>query len=114
MNVTPNPGQQIAYVLLWWLLLEGTGFLVLPLAFRLFRRLPDRGYALAKPLGLVAVNYVLWMSSTLGFLRNTWGNILLASVGVGTLSWLFYRRRPQVQEDERDAGLWAWLRRPAK
>ena len=69
MNVTPNPGQQITYVVLWWLLLEGTGLLVLPLAYRLFRRLPDRGYALAKPLGLVAVNYVLWMSSTLGFLR---------------------------------------------
>ena len=84
MAHTPEPGVslglQILYVVLWWLMLEGAGLLVLPLSFRLFRHLPDRGYALSKPLGLILVCYVLWMLSTLGLLRNTWGNILFSAI----------------------------------
>ena len=51
MDDVPHLG--IEYALIWWLMLEGAGLLVLPLAFRLFRHLPDRGYAFAKPLSLI-------------------------------------------------------------
>lgn len=106
--MVPNTGLEIGYVLLWWLMLEGAGLLALPLAFRLFKHLPDRGYALAKPMGLLLTGYLLWMLSTLGFLRNTWGNILLAAVLALALSVLFY-----VRGRNRDAlggvGLWAWV-----
>ena len=95
MVYTPSPdpqvGLQILYVVLWWLMVQGAGLLALPLSFRLFRHLPDRGYALSKPLGLILVNYILWMSSTLGLLRNTWGNILFSAILALGLSVLFYR-----------------------
>ena len=42
-------------VLIWWLLAELFGWLALPLAYRLFRRLPDRGYGISKALGLLSV-----------------------------------------------------------
>ncbi len=90
MEYTPHLGWE--YALLWWLALEAIGLLALPLAFRLFRHLPDRGYALAKPLGLVLVSYLLWMLSTLGLLRNSWGSILLVLGLVGGLSTALYHR----------------------
>ncbi len=42
------------HVITWWLIVQVFAAAALPLAFRLFRHLPDRGYALAKPLGLLA------------------------------------------------------------
>ena len=41
-------------VLSWWLLASLAGAAALPLTFSLFRSLPDRGYTLARALGLVA------------------------------------------------------------
>ncbi|RME48829.1 MAG: hypothetical protein D6791_02360, partial [Chloroflexi bacterium] len=55
----------------WYLILEVLGFITLPIAFRLFRWLPDRGYALAKPLGLLLTGYGLWVLVSFRFLRNT-------------------------------------------
>jgi YYY domain-containing protein len=91
-------------------MLEGIGLIVLPLAHRLFRHLPDRGYTFAKPLGLVLVAYLLWMGGTLGVLRNTSGSILLVVILVAAGSFWLYRR----QVASRDAGqaddLLTWLR----
>ncbi|MBN1934364.1 MAG: hypothetical protein JW934_06850 [Anaerolineae bacterium] len=114
MSYTPNTWLEIASILIWWLLLQVFGWLVWPLAFRLFKNLPDRGAAFCKPLGLILVNYALWMLSTLGFLKNTWGNILLVLIGVGVLAlWLY--RRTEPSEDRRagrqdEADIWAWMR----
>ncbi len=55
----------------WYLILEVLGFITLPIAFRLFRWLPDRGYVLAKPLGLLLTGYGLWVLVSFRFLRNT-------------------------------------------
>ncbi|MFQ5343619.1 MAG: DUF2298 domain-containing protein, partial [Anaerolineae bacterium] len=57
--------------LTWYLILEILGLITLPIAFRLFRWLPDRGYALAKPLGLLLTGYGLWVLVSFRFLRNT-------------------------------------------
>ncbi|MBN1584246.1 MAG: hypothetical protein JXA89_26290, partial [Anaerolineae bacterium] len=90
---TPNTWLEIGYTIVWWLVLHATGWLVWPLVYRLFRNLPDRGYAFSKPLGLILINYALWMLSTLGFFKNTWGNILLVMIGVLALSILLYGQR---------------------
>jgi len=60
----------------WWLIIEIVGLIALPLAVRLFRHLPDRGYALAKPLGLLLVSYVLWIGATFGLLHNSVGGFM--------------------------------------
>jgi len=94
------------FILLWWLTLQLIGLVALPLAFRLFSRLPDRGYAFARPLGLLLVSYLFWLGNCLGLLRNRWGGIFLVLILVAALSWLAYRRWPGKKED----GLLPWLR----
>jgi hypothetical protein len=76
-------------VLRFWLVIQLFALAALPLAWRLFGALPSRGYALAKPLGLLLVTYVLWMGGSLGLLRNSAGGILasLALVAAASL-WL--------------------------
>ena len=75
-----------APALIWWLLLQLFGLVGLPLAFRLLGNLPDRGYAFARPLGLLLTGYLLWLGGSLGFWRNSVGGTLLAALivaGVG-------------------------------
>ncbi len=79
-------------VLTWWLLTELIGLAVLPITFRFFRHLPDRGYAFTKPLGLLLIAYPFWLLTTLGFLTNTRGAIALVAVGVAALAWWFGTR----------------------
>ena len=74
----------------WYLALLAFGFLALPLAFKFFRRLPDRGYTFAKPLGVLAIYYVFWLLGSLGFLDNDVGGQVFAAfvvLGLG-LAWL--------------------------
>ncbi len=93
-------------VLIWWLWLEVMGLAALPLAYRFFQRLPDRGYAFARPLGLLLVSYTLWLGGSLGLLRNSVGGALFSLIAVAAVSWAVYRRGRRAGEP----GLWAWLR----
>ena len=74
-------------ILAWWLASSLLGLLALPLVFRIFHRLPDRGYAFARPLGLLVSSYVLWLGASLGFIPNSRGGalgavLILAAIGV--------------------------------
>ena len=89
----------------WWAALTALGLAALPLVYTLLRRLPDRGFAFARPAGLLLVTYVFWLAGTLGFSANDGGGIALALLVVGGLSWLAYRRRP-----DSDPPLGEWLR----
>ncbi|MPZ47848.1 MAG: phospholipid carrier-dependent glycosyltransferase [Dehalococcoidia bacterium] len=51
--------------LLWFGALQIAALAVTPLALLLFRRLPDRGYLLAKPLGLLLLAYPVWLLASL-------------------------------------------------
>ncbi|MEA3345465.1 MAG: DUF2298 domain-containing protein [Chloroflexota bacterium] len=105
-------------VLLWWLIIQILGLVALPLVYRLFDRLPDRGYGFARPLGLLGTSYALWLLTTLGFLRNRWGGIFGCILLVGAAGWWFYRRavgadlasaRGQGHLPLRDRPLGDWL-----
>jgi YYY domain-containing protein len=90
----------------WYLVVTACGLLALPLAFKFFHRLPDRGYAFAKPLGLLTVFYVFWFFGSLGFLRNDAAGMLFAGACVGGLgAWWLGR--------EGFSELGAWLREQA-
>jgi YYY domain-containing protein len=93
-------------VLVWWLWMQVIGLAALPLAHRFFRRLPDRGYAFARPLGLLLTSYVLWLGGSLGLLRNSVGGVLFSIILVAIVSLVFYRRG--LTDD--GAGLLDWLR----
>ena len=78
----------------WWALIQILGLAAWPLSFRLFRWLPDRGYMLAKPLGLLLVSYTLWLLASFRILPNTPIGILIALILVAGLSVWVYRRPP--------------------
>jgi len=82
-------------VLSWWLIMEVIGLLTLPIALRLFRHLPERGYAFARPLGLLLTGYALWMGSSLGFLGNSRTAILFILVLLGLVSGAIWRRESE-------------------
>jgi YYY domain-containing protein len=73
-------------VLLWYLILTLLGLLTFPLAYRLLPALPDRGYALARSLGLLIWAYLLWLLASLGMLYNNLGGILAALALLAALS----------------------------
>jgi YYY domain-containing protein len=108
-------------VLIWWLIIELVGFAILPVAFRFFRNIPDRGYAFSKPLGLLLIAYLFWLLTTLGFFTNTRGAIALVAMGVAALAWWFGARRmtdderPTLNDESpfsvlRPSSLFEWLR----
>jgi len=91
-------------VLIWWLIVEILGLVALPLTYRLFKNLPDRGYAFARPLGILLTSYILWIGASFGFLRNSWGGIVFSILVVSACSWWFYSR------EKREAGVASFLR----
>ena len=80
--------------LLWLLAVEFLGLLALPLAFVLFRRLPDRGFSLAKPMALVLFSYVLWVLGLTRIAPNSLvtiaGILVFGAMGAG-LVWRSHR-----------------------
>ena len=62
----------------WWLILQLVGIPLLPLCLALFRRLPDRGYALSKPFGLIFLGYTFWLLNSLHVLPNSGGGMVAA------------------------------------
>lgn len=89
--------------LTWYLILELLGLIALPITFRVFRWLPDRGYAFSKPLGLLLTGYGLWLLVSFGFLRNTRIAIIFVMLLVAALAaYLGYEER---------AATWVFLKR---
>jgi YYY domain-containing protein len=62
----------------WYLLVSLLGWLTFPLAYRLFPALADRGFSLARTLGMLIWGYVFWMMASLGVIQNDSGGLLLA------------------------------------
>ncbi len=83
---------------IWWLLIQLLGLAALPLAYRLFKWLPGRGYAFAKPLGLLLTSYILWIATSLGYLHNTLGGALVAVALTAAISIAWYVCRKEETE----------------
>jgi YYY domain-containing protein len=86
----------------WWAALMVIGAAATPLTLTLFRRLPDRGYAFVKLVGLLIVSYLFWLLGSLGFLGNNLGGILFALlILIGLSAWATTRlMQPKVADDE--------------
>ncbi len=76
----------------WYLAVTVIGAAAYPLAFRLFRRLPDRGYTLARTFGLLIISWLFWLLGSVGLLQNDAGGMLLAgAVVAGVGLWALKR-----------------------
>ncbi|MCS7222371.1 MAG: DUF2298 domain-containing protein [Anaerolineae bacterium] len=92
-------------LLRWWIAIEVIGLVAWPLGWRLCGNLADRGYGLSKALGLLLVSYVLWVTSSFGFLGNDLGSILASLLAVAACSAWALRRG-----DSSWAALRDWMR----
>lgn len=95
------------YLFVWWILLILIGLAAFPVTFRFFSRLPDRGYAFSKPLGLLLIAYPFWILTSFGLLQNTFGVILALTLLVALLAWAYGSWRSEDDSPLR------WLRQNA-
>jgi YYY domain-containing protein len=62
----------------WYLAISVLGWVSLPIIFRLLPNLASKGFALARPLGLLVWGYLFWLLCSLGILQNNTGGVVLA------------------------------------
>ena len=72
--------------LLWYLTIVLVGLLALPVAYRFFPFLSDRGYTLARTLGLLLWGFFFWLLASLHILQNDIGGVLVALMLLAGLS----------------------------
>ncbi len=77
----------------WWLVIEGISLVVLPISLFIFDKLPGRGYAFAKPVGLLLGGYLFWMALSLHLLPNRPGSVVWAFLPLAIISVLILRKR---------------------
>ncbi len=74
---------------IWWLISTLLGALALPIAWRIFGRLEDRGYGFARALGLLMAGYLFWMGATLRLFQPSLGGAVMAVLALlGLSAWI--------------------------
>lgn len=66
--------------LTWFVFAFLVGWISFPIAFSLFKKLPDRGYTITKSLGILLVSFFHWFLTSLGLSQNSVGGIWLAII----------------------------------
>jgi YYY domain-containing protein len=97
--------SEVIVVFLWWLAIQLLGYAVWPLLARWLRWLPDRGYMLSKPIGLLFTAYAVWLLASIGLVQNSSGGIIAVAIGWAILSVWAYRT-DRHEEDASLIGLW--------
>src|SRR5262249_34991937 len=92
----------------WWLAAELVGLVSLPLAATVLGNLPDRGWALAKPLGIVVLGWLIWFPlSIVGALPYSGAWIVGTFLAYALINLALFRRQ-ETREALR--GVWARAR----
>jgi YYY domain-containing protein len=84
--------------LVWLLAIQGMALAALPLSLTVFRRLPDRGYLLAKPLGLLLLGYPVWLVVSLKLVHFEQSTLLVM------LALLFFVSSAVLVRNAREIG----------
>ena len=92
----------IGSLLSWYLLSILLGWISFPLAYRLFRKLPDRGYTLSRVLGLLLWGFVFWLLTSLKLLQNHPGGIAFSLLLLVVLSLWAGRKKW--------GAIWDWVK----
>ena len=75
---SPLNRSSLLAAVVWYLAAGGLGWLAFPLVWRALPHLPDRGYGIARAVGILIVSYLTWLAASLHLLPNTRGTIVLA------------------------------------
>ena len=91
-----GPGARYPF-LLWTALVYGVALATLPLGLMVFRFLPDRGYLLARVLGLLLTAYIAWLLASLKWVAFSQGSVFLGLGVLAALSlWVAHRHREEL------------------
>lgn len=120
------PAEELFMAFRWWLALVVLGTAVTPFTLHLLHKLPDRGYAFTKMLGLLLTSTIFWLLGSLGILGNNLGGILAGLFVVVALSvWGWRQSQGEIAGWLRDNwrtilltellflaifALWVWVR----
>jgi YYY domain-containing protein len=89
--------------LLWYITITLLGWITFPIAYRFLPALADRGYTLARVLGLLLWGFFFWLLASIGVLQNDVGGVTLALLLlVGVSLWAGSRDRFQE--------VWTWVK----
>ncbi|MBI4212815.1 MAG: glycosyltransferase family 39 protein [Chloroflexi bacterium] len=95
----PDSAANAVPLLAWYLTVQLLGIIAFPLVWYVCRGLTDRGYALAKTVGLLAIAYIPWLLASLYLVPYTRAGILLAllllALTSGAIGW---QRRSELIE----------------
>ena len=99
----------------WYLTVTLLGWLTFPLAYKLFPALTDRGYSLARTVGLLVWGYIFWLLTSLGLSQNDAGGLLLGLLVLAGLSfWALQSIERRQKGDDGQFGnlsiLVAWVK----
>lgn len=76
----------------FWLVLMALGSAGSLFAYRLFHKLPDKGYAFSKMTGLVMTTFTFWLITSYGLTGNSVGGIIFAIIlFLGVSVWLYQK-----------------------
>jgi YYY domain-containing protein len=82
---------------LWWLAIELLGLFAFPLAYLALPGLRDRGWGLAKALGVLLLSFFIWLPANLNLLPYERGTVWLAGVALaGVGLGIFWRHRSEL------------------
>ncbi|HWE62164.1 MAG TPA: glycosyltransferase family 39 protein, partial [Chloroflexota bacterium] len=73
----------------WLLMIEALGLLALPISMRLFGRLRDCGFVIAKTVGILLLSWFAWILPSLGLAEYSRGEIALGLIPLGAISLLW-------------------------
>jgi uncharacterized membrane protein len=113
-------------ILSWWFISTILAAAALPISWRVFNRMPDRGYGFIRILGLLLSGFGYWIGASLQILPNSFGGIgfvvlLLVAISLFTarsirlelLQWLRDQKRTLLVMELIFAVAfvgWAWVR----
>jgi YYY domain-containing protein len=83
---------QVAYAIIWWLILLVIGLITFPLVSRVCVRLPDKGYSISKILGLLVLTYFSWLFASLHLLKFGYLNISITLILLLAISFYLGRK----------------------
>ena len=89
---------QIAYSIIWWLILLFIGLITFPPVSRVCGRLLDKGYSISKILGLLLLTYFSWLLASLHLLKFGYLNISIAFLLLLALSFYLGRKRLNLKD----------------
>lgn len=99
--------MELTPIFSWWLVTTLFGLIGWPIAFNLLKNLPDRGFAVARVMGLLLTGYLLWLGGTFRLLQNNLSGILIAMTVMLTIGLMGrWRANPTDARSMR-----AWLKR---